>query len=64
MTVDTGTQNMTGPGRPGREEQASLTAMAAAQSGWDYSRLLLEMLSTAVPLQRMRDLKPEEGYRG
>jgi hypothetical protein len=52
---------MTGPGRPGREEQASLTALAAAPLGWDYPRLLLEMLSTAVPLQRMRDLKPEEG---
>jgi len=52
---------MTGPGRPGREEQASLTALAAAQLGWDYPRLLLEMLSTAMPLQRMRDLKPEEG---
>ena len=52
---------MTGPGRPGREEQASLTALAAAQLGWDYSQLLLEMLSTAVPLSRMRGLKPEEG---
>lgn len=52
---------MTGPGRPGRESQASLTALAAAQLGWDYPRLLLEMLSTAVPFQRMRDLKPERG---
>ena len=59
--VDAGSQNMTGPGRPGREEQASLTALAAAQLGWDYERLLLEMLSTAVPLARMRGLKPEEG---
>ena len=50
---------MTGPGRPGREEQASLTALAAAQLGWDYERLLLEMLSTAVPLHRMRGLRPE-----
>jgi hypothetical protein len=59
--VDAGSQNMTGPGRPGREEQASLTALAAAQLGWDYERLLLEMLSTAVPLARMRGLKPEDG---
>jgi len=29
---------------------------------WDYPRLLLEMLSTAVPLQQMRKLKPEEAY--
>jgi hypothetical protein len=62
VLADAGSQNMTGPGRPGREEQASLTALAAAQLGWDYSRLLLEMLSTAVPLQRLRELKPEEEH--
>lgn len=33
-------QNMTGPGRPGREDQASLTALAASRLSWDYSRLL------------------------
>jgi hypothetical protein len=49
---------MTGPGRPGRDEQASLTAMAAAQLGWDYPRLLLEMMSTAVPLRDMREIRP------
>jgi hypothetical protein len=49
---------MTGPGRPGRDEQASLTAMAAAQLDWDFSRLLLEILSTAVPLRNMREIKP------
>lgn len=48
---------MTGPGRPGRDDQASLTAMAAAQLGWDYPRLLLEMLSTSVPLTSMREIK-------
>ena len=53
---------MTGPGRPGREAQASLTALAAAQLGWDYPRLLLEMLSAAVPLQQMRKLKPDEAH--
>lgn len=62
VLADAGSQNMTGPGRPGREEQASLTALAAAQLGWDYSRLLLEMLSTAVPLQRLLELKPEEEH--
>jgi hypothetical protein len=45
----------------GREDQASLTALAAAKLGWQYPRLLLEMLSTAVPLQQMRDIKAEEG---
>ena len=54
-------QNMTGPGRPGREDQASLTALAAAELGWDYPRLLLEMLSIAVPLHRLRAMEPEEG---
>lgn len=49
---------MTGPGRPGRDEQACLTALAAAQMGWDYPRLLVEILSTAVPLSHIRNLKP------
>ena len=49
---------MTGPGRPGRDEQACLTAIAAVQVGWDYPRLLLEMLSTAVPLRDMGEIKP------
>jgi hypothetical protein len=26
--------------------------------GWDYPRLLLEMLSTAVPLRDMREIRP------
>jgi hypothetical protein len=52
---------MTGPGRPGREDQASLTALAATELSWEHPRLLLEMLSTAVPLQQMRDIKAEEG---
>jgi hypothetical protein len=51
-------QNMTGPGRPGRDDQASLMALAAAQLGWEYPRLLIEVLSTAVPLRHMRELKP------
>ncbi|KAK7524459.1 hypothetical protein IWZ03DRAFT_391945 [Phyllosticta citriasiana] len=32
--------NMTGPGRPGREDQASLCALAASGLGWDYAKLL------------------------
>lgn len=40
-------QNMTGPGRPGREDQASLTAMAAAAMGWDYGTLLQKILASA-----------------
>lgn len=42
--------NMTGPGRPGRENQASLTTLAAAEHGWNYPSLLKHILSTATPL--------------
>ncbi len=38
--------NMTGQGRPGREEQSSLSAIAARALGWSYSDLLLAMLAT------------------
>lgn len=47
---------MTGPGRPGREDQACLSAMAAAERGWDYPELLLKMLDSAVPLRRLRSM--------
>lgn len=48
---------MTGPGRPGREDQASLTAMAAEALGWNYGRLLTEILSSAQPLAVVRNTK-------
>jgi hypothetical protein len=48
------TQNMTGPGRPGREDQASLTAIAAAAMGWDYETLLQNILSGAQSLSTFR----------
>ncbi|KAK0655269.1 hypothetical protein B0T16DRAFT_424258 [Cercophora newfieldiana] len=48
--------NMTGPGRPGREDQDSLVAMAAKKLGWDYPRLLREVLSTAKVLTKLREL--------
>ncbi|KAF9891045.1 hypothetical protein FE257_004980 [Aspergillus nanangensis] len=41
--------NMTGPGRPGREDQASLTALAAAAIEWDYPTLLQNVLRCARP---------------
>ncbi|KAH6663706.1 hypothetical protein B0J14DRAFT_255659 [Halenospora varia] len=53
--------NMTGPGRPGRDDQASLTLLAAAGLGWDYSRLLLEMLRSSPTLRVLRHRKPETG---
>lgn len=39
--------NMTGPGRPGREDQDSLSALAARSIGWSYTELLLTMLDHA-----------------
>lgn len=49
---------MTGPGRPGREDQASLTAMAAAGLGWDYSQLLQQILESSCTLEELRTAKP------
>lgn len=45
---------MTGSGRPGRGDQASLTAMAAAAMGWDYGTLLQKILASAQPLSTLR----------
>lgn len=36
--------NMTGPGRPGRDDQDCLSAIAARADGWSYPQLLLSML--------------------
>ncbi|KAF4968472.1 hypothetical protein FSARC_4166 [Fusarium sarcochroum] len=52
--------NMTGPGRPGRDDQASLTLLAANGLGWDYKELLRRILETSSPLRVLRDLKPVE----
>lgn len=37
--------NMTGPGRPGRDDQDCLSAIAARAEGWDYGYLLAAMLA-------------------
>jgi len=39
--------NLTGAGRPGRDDQDSLTTMAARGMGWSYASLLLNMLGQA-----------------
>ncbi|KAI3396709.1 hypothetical protein diail_11736 [Diaporthe ilicicola] len=52
--------NMTGPGRPGRDHQASLTMMAASALGWDYKELLRQILATSSTLATLRRLKPRE----
>lgn len=49
---------MTGPGRPGREDQASLTVIAAAERGWDYPLLLRNILGTARTLEELRVAQP------
>lgn len=46
--------NATGPGRPGRENQASLTAMAAAALGWDYAKYLEVCLKSSRELGELR----------
>uniref|UniRef100_A0A364KP00 ATP-grasp domain-containing protein n=1 Tax=Talaromyces amestolkiae TaxID=1196081 RepID=A0A364KP00_TALAM len=46
--------NMTGPGRPGRDNQDSLTAIAAAGVGWDYVTLLQTILQTSQTLGALR----------
>lgn len=51
-------QNMTGPGRPGRDDQASLTLMAASALGWDYQELLRHILDSSHSLRDLRKLKP------
>ncbi|KAL2879745.1 hypothetical protein SGCOL_004788 [Colletotrichum sp. CLE4] len=52
--------NMTGPGRPGRDDQASLTLLAAEALGWDYPELLRQVLGTSSTLKALRKLKPRE----
>lgn len=39
--------NLTGPGRPDRNDRDSLIAMAARAAGWSYTDLLLNMLAQA-----------------
>ncbi|MGW8204260.1 biotin carboxylase [Sphingomonas bisphenolicum] len=39
--------NMTGPGRPGRDDQDCLSAIAARAEGWNFARLLKAMLAAA-----------------
>lgn len=48
---------MTGPGRPGREDQASLTALAASEYGWDYPTLLSRILESSSTLQDLRSIQ-------
>lgn len=40
-------ENVTGPGRPGRDEQTALTGMAAEAIGWDYVTFIENILAQA-----------------
>lgn len=46
--------NMTGAGRPGREDQDSLSAIAARAMGWSFTDLLTSMLRNAWRVERDR----------
>ena len=50
---------MTGPGRPGREDQSSLTALSASALGWTYSDLLQHVLETACSLKKLRTVRSD-----
>ncbi|EFX03765.1 d-alanine ligase [Grosmannia clavigera kw1407] len=51
--------NMTGPGRPGRDDQACLTLLAAEALGWEYRELLERILRTASVLRDLRQVVPK-----
>lgn len=48
-------QNITGPGRPGRDDQTSLMGLAAESMGWDYPTFLQYMLGSAQELGVLRN---------
>ncbi|OCF33950.1 hypothetical protein I317_07072 [Kwoniella heveanensis CBS 569] len=45
--------NAGGAGRPGRETQAALTTMSAAEIGWDWSEFAVNLLRTARPVKEL-----------
>ncbi|KAF2122082.1 hypothetical protein BDV96DRAFT_483194 [Lophiotrema nucula] len=47
--------NMTGPGRPGRDDQGSLSGMAAEALGWDFPTFLKKILDGAKMLKEIRE---------
>jgi len=48
--------NMTGPGRPGREDQDCLSAIAARANGWSYADLLQAMLAAKWRIEPLTGL--------
>ena len=48
--------NMTGPGRPGREQQTSLVGLAAGAVGWSYEQLCINLVRQARPLVELQNM--------
>ena len=56
--------NMTGPGRPGREDQDCLSAIAARAKGWSYIDLLQAMLAAKWRLEALEGAKLRTSVTG
>ncbi|KAG0643013.1 hypothetical protein HOY80DRAFT_948184 [Tuber brumale] len=56
--------NLTGTGRPGRDDQESLCAMAAREFGWEYPLFVRKCIDTAYPLEEARAIEPPEAVVG
>ncbi|CAZ84261.1 unnamed protein product [Tuber melanosporum] len=56
--------NLTGTGRPGRDSQDSLCAMAAREFGWEYPALVRKCIDAAYPLKEARAIEPPEAVTG
>ncbi|KAJ5665841.1 glutathione synthetase ATP-binding domain-like protein [Penicillium maclennaniae] len=51
--------NITGPGRPGRDDQISLMGLAAGSMGWDYPKFLQYVLESAQTLGQLRSFSSQ-----
>ncbi|PWW75941.1 glutathione synthetase ATP-binding domain-like protein [Tuber magnatum] len=56
--------NLTGAGRPGRDDQDSLCAIAAREFGWEYASLVRKCIETAYPLEEACAIEPPEAVVG
>ncbi|RIB11424.1 hypothetical protein C2G38_2132585 [Gigaspora rosea] len=54
--------NMTGPGRPGRNMQSSLSCIAANGIGWNYPDLLKAMLRQAWLIKKFISMHEKKNY--
>ncbi|RPB01316.1 glutathione synthetase ATP-binding domain-like protein [Choiromyces venosus 120613-1] len=56
--------NLTGAGRPGRDDQDSLCAMAAKEYGWGYPEFVRRCIATARLLEEVRAIEPPKAVPG